>query len=874
MSALIWTVTFLTLAAVGLCELPTPVNLSISSHNLIHLLRWEPGPGSSGGLNYSVEVYSVRNACWQRVPECEVVDLPRVCNVTRVLPDLHGQYYFQVHATQGNQTSTSEILGAFIPMDDTYLDPPLVSVNSCKDFLCVHLRPPSSQLFSVYNLLTYNLNISKFGKQFHLHIDGLRGEKVSSLEPGVEYCVTVRIKRRNTASSLPQCTQIKAVYTADREISAGLCVLVILVLSLIVALNRCGFVCLRTTIPESLMAVKCQHVRVLQLSCNEVPYPLVHLLPLAPPIGRGQKYSSGWNSGSEEDSEGETEVETPSQRSSKGYERRGGRACRSPYVDDSSTGRSCPLGPAQTDTRFRPAELIDGQPRGVSVTGIGPLPLTDTRPPSVLGTDDGPLSVSHLSSPLDIPRALELTTPIDHHATGGPEDAGTVLEEDLSCLNVNLESLTLAGQEEEEEDEKEERKGLGHLLLAEPSVLPPTTAAVVLEMDTPSTHTTSHSTEDKEEEEEEEEEDEEDEDEECSGYMRLPLSLLVYLHVSLCVFAHLPACPAALCMLPAPLNITIVSFNLEHSLHWLAAPKTPPDARFRVQYLHLSDVSWTPVPWCLEVEGKESSCDLTDLFSDSSSFYVVRVQAFTFSKSSNWTHSATFNPILDTILGPPQVTVSGCGNCLRLQIAPPTGRAIQHFESQHLLSEFTCRVRRSRDHIEFTLRVSSFEEVLIKYLEPGVEYCVTAALSVTFNTRSVPSEPHCAYTSPTPVNTVPVMLSVLCVACLLGALFCGSFLYSGSILSLPKHLPVMLTSVPAEVPTHAAAPEPFSLVTALPEEPVDCPCPWITLHSSGEDEEDEDEEEGKGYEEGLWMARSESGTDSCGPLLSPGAHMR
>ncbi|KAG7463677.1 hypothetical protein MATL_G00179120 [Megalops atlanticus] len=520
MSALIWTVTFLTLAAVGLCEPPTPVNLSISSQNLIHLLRWEPGPGSPDGLNYSVEVYSVRNASWQRVPECEVVVSLKVCNVTRMLPDLQEEYYFRVHATEGNQTSTAEMQDAFIPMDHTYLDPPLVSVNSCEDFLCVHLRPPSSQLFKVYNSLRYRLAVSngKDGPQFFLDTVGLKGEKVRRLEPGVEYCVTVTIKGRNTASGLPQCTKITAVYTADREISAGLCVLVILALSLIIVLNRCGYFCLRTTIPETLMAVKCQRVCVLQLSYNEVPYSLGHVLPLAPPMGRGQKCSSGWNSGGEEDSEEEMEVETHSGRSSEGYERRGGRACQSPCVDDSSTGQSSPLGPAQTDTCFRPAELINGQPRCVSETGIGSLPLTDAGPLSVFRTDDGPLSVSLLSSPLDLPHTLELTPPMDHHATGGPEDSGTVVEGDLSCLNVNLESLTLAGQEEEEADEKEERKGLGHLLLAEPSALPPTTAAVVLEMDTPSTHNNSHSTEDKEEEEDEE--DEEDEDEECSGYMR------------------------------------------------------------------------------------------------------------------------------------------------------------------------------------------------------------------------------------------------------------------------------------------------------------------------------------------------------------------
>ncbi|KAG5852383.1 interferon alpha/beta receptor 2-like [Anguilla anguilla] len=330
--------------------------------------------------------------------------------------------------------------------------------------------------------------------------------------------------------------------------------------------------------------------------------------------------------------------------------------------------------------------------------------------------------------------------------------------------------------------------------------------------------------------------------------------------------------PVVQCTLLAPLNVTIVSFNLEHILHWLPAPGTPGTAHFRVHFLHLSEVSWKPVPWCLKVDTETLSCDVTDSFVDSTSFYLARVQAFGSARRSNWTLSAHFNPILDTVLGPPQVSVSGCGSCLRLQIAPPTGRGPQHLLSRHLLSEFTCWVRRSGDHTQFSLRVFS-EEFLVEHLEPGVEYCVTAVVTVNFNTRAEPSEPQCAYTSPPPIDTATILLIALCVACLLGVLFCGFFLSSRSALSLPKTLPQILLSIPSLVQNpRTAAPEHFSLVTILPLEPKNCPSAWAKLGPNADQEEEEEEDddddndEKESYGHMVWEASSEPCNDG---LLDP-----
>lgn len=55
--------------------------------------------------------------------------------------------------------------------------------------------------------------------------------------------------------------------------------------------------------------------------------------------------------------------------------------------------------------------------------------------------------------------------------------------------------------------------------------------------------------------------------------------------------------------------------------------------------------------------------------------------------------------------------------------------------------------------LQFGLTLDYKEEIMITYLEPGVEYCVTVAVKTLFNSNTVTSKPHCAFTSPPPPTT-------------------------------------------------------------------------------------------------------------------------
>lgn len=58
-----------------------------------------------------------------------------------------------------------------------------------------------------------------------------------------------------------------------------------------------------------------------------------------------------------------------------------------------------------------------------------------------------------------------------------------------------------------------------------------------------------------------------------------------------------------------------------------------------------------------------------------------------------------------------------------------------------------------RPALQFQLSLQYREETVITYLQPGVEYCVTVSVETLFNSNSVPSDAHCAFTSPPPTGS-------------------------------------------------------------------------------------------------------------------------
>ncbi|XP_076602987.1 interferon alpha/beta receptor 2-like isoform X3 [Chaetodon auriga] len=230
--------------------------------------------------------------------------------------------------------------------------------------------------------------------------------------------------------------------------------------------------------------------------------------------------------------------------------------------------------------------------------------------------------------------------------------------------------------------------------------------------------------------------------------------------------------------LPAPSNVSISSFNMDHTLSFLPGPETPSSTRFKVEVLRLRKKSWRAVADCSKLTAGQT-CNLTRAFRDPFDYYQARVQAFAANRTSNWTVSEQFQPLSDTLLGPPDVSVSGCGNCLLLQLRVPPIRGFQQLQDFH--RELVFHVRRTRDGAQFELNQPYKEETMITYLEPGVEYCVTISVKTLFNSNTVTSKPYCAFTSPPPTSSLYVVYSLLGAFCVLGFLLPGLVVYCSQL---------------------------------------------------------------------------------------------
>ncbi|XP_061579032.1 interferon alpha/beta receptor 2-like [Cololabis saira] len=244
--------------------------------------------------------------------------------------------------------------------------------------------------------------------------------------------------------------------------------------------------------------------------------------------------------------------------------------------------------------------------------------------------------------------------------------------------------------------------------------------------------------------------------------------------------------------LPQPSNVSITSYNMEHTLSFKPDPRTPPDTHFTVQILSSRRKPWKPVPTCSWLVAGQT-CNLNTAFKDPSDHYRARVQAKAVNHTSRWTVSDQFQPLTDTVLGPPNVSVSGCGNCLVLQVRVPTAGTLKH--DPHLKDmywQLILHVHRTRDDARFRLQLPYKEESRITYLQPGVEYCVTVSVTSFFTHKSVSSKPQCAFTSsPAAQSSVCVVLGLLCAFSLLALLLLVVALYGSqlSITLLGRHLP-------------------------------------------------------------------------------------
>ncbi|XP_035460275.2 interferon alpha/beta receptor 2 isoform X1 [Scophthalmus maximus] len=308
MTALIWMLTLLPQVLSAMNELPPPVNPTVIPSHFSHILKWQPGPGTPAGVHYHVAITTTKGTSWVPVAGCEHVQYPLVCNLTGAFYNPREFYFAQVITMQEGQASEPLIHPAFIPIKDTQLDLPVLTVTPCGRDLCVDLHPPMEHRREIYDTLSYKLKIKSNNADramFFKAIKSLGTQILEDLAPGRQYCVSVCItdslESKESNYSQPVCVFTSSIYTADQWLSAVFCSLLMLGVVVVALLVFTGFICLkRRPLPLVLTSIHHEDGVLVIAPCSMSLSSLFNVEPILPSSGEKRSNQSA------DESEGES----------------------------------------------------------------------------------------------------------------------------------------------------------------------------------------------------------------------------------------------------------------------------------------------------------------------------------------------------------------------------------------------------------------------------------------------------------------------------------------------------------------------------------------------------------------------------------------
>ncbi|KAM6099810.1 interferon alpha/beta receptor 2 [Theristicus caerulescens] len=259
----------------------------------------------------------------------------------------------------------------------------------------------------------------------------------------------------------------------------------------------------------------------------------------------------------------------------------------------------------------------------------------------------------------------------------------------------------------------------------------------------------------------------------------------------------------ACCSLPErflggpPRNLRMASSNFEHILSWQAESDPTVPTYYRV--LYTDHRNWKTAKQCSDIT--QLSCNLTEDFKEISTEYSALVQSFIGTEVFN-SSLLHFVPYTDTSLGPPEVNISSCLNCINVTIKLPTS----HFrENEKLLSLIDIYQELDYDITLKTLdgehkrrREKTTEEIfntVIEELYPNGNYCVSVAVTASLNKRSIPSAWKCITADSVAQQDyhTGAIAGAICFSLLLaGALKC---VHAGGYILQKQKLPHILVSI-------------------------------------------------------------------------------
>ncbi|XP_039912905.1 interferon alpha/beta receptor 2 isoform X2 [Hirundo rustica] len=197
-----------------------------------------------------------------------------------------------------------------------------------------------------------------------------------------------------------------------------------------------------------------------------------------------------------------------------------------------------------------------------------------------------------------------------------------------------------------------------------------------------------------------------------------------------------------------PYNPRMDSYNFQHVLSWQAERDPAVPASYNVLYRDRRSQNWMSAEQCSGIA--QLSCELTEEFKDTSTMYAVLVQGTAGAQVLN-SSVLYFEPFTQTILGPPEVNITSCPNCINVTIKLPTshfrekGKVLSLIDIyEELYYDITLK---SLDGEHKRPRQKTAEEVfstVIEELYPSRNYCVSVAVTASLNKHFIPSPWKCA----------------------------------------------------------------------------------------------------------------------------------
>ncbi|NXP64662.1 I20RA protein, partial [Chloropsis cyanopogon] len=188
------------------------------------------------------------------------------------------------------------------------------------------------------------------------------------------------------------------------------------------------------------------------------------------------------------------------------------------------------------------------------------------------------------------------------------------------------------------------------------------------------------------------------------------------------------------CSLPNPRNVRFESINMKNVLHWSAPEGTGDGVLYKVKYAVYGVGKWIRKPECRNIN--RTWCDLSSETSDYKEQYYASVKAFLNGACSDWMETTRFNPLTDTKIDPPMVSVSSTDRSISIILtAPEKWKRSPEEESISLLQvypglQYNVSVLNKKTKKRWFFSISN-NTLVVPWLEPGTAYCVSAQIHVT-----------------------------------------------------------------------------------------------------------------------------------------------